>query len=69
MVAAWEERLTALGRRLAAGDFRPTPSRPPGGKKGPVNIAPTVNLRLSPAPPRKRKRCREDSRAAPKRLQ
>ncbi|MHB8069625.1 MAG: PD-(D/E)XK nuclease family protein [Desulfobaccales bacterium] len=32
VVAAWEARLAALGRRLAAGDFRPQPAPAPQGK-------------------------------------
>ena len=33
VIAAWEERLAALGRRLAAGDFCPQPAPAPQGKK------------------------------------
>lgn len=33
VIAAWEERLAALGRRLAAGDFHPQPAPAPQGKK------------------------------------
>jgi exodeoxyribonuclease-5 len=33
VTAAWEERLAALGRRLAAGDFSPEPFPAPQGKK------------------------------------
>jgi ATP-dependent helicase/nuclease subunit B len=33
VVAAWEERLAALGKRLAAGDFCPEPFPAPQGKK------------------------------------
>ncbi|MFZ5453464.1 MAG: PD-(D/E)XK nuclease family protein, partial [Thermodesulfobacteriota bacterium] len=32
VLAAWKERLVALGRRLAGGDFSPQPSPPPQGK-------------------------------------
>ncbi len=32
VIAAWEARLAALGRRLAAGDFRPQPAPAPQGK-------------------------------------
>jgi RecB family exonuclease len=32
VTAAWEERLAALGRRLAAGDFGPEPAPAPAGK-------------------------------------
>ncbi len=33
VIAKWEERLASLGRRLAAGDFRPQPAPAPQGKK------------------------------------
>jgi RecB family exonuclease len=33
VVAAWEERLTALGQRLKAGDFAPRPAPAPQGSK------------------------------------
>ncbi len=33
VIAAWEARLAALGRRLAAGDFHPEPAPAPEGKK------------------------------------
>jgi exodeoxyribonuclease-5 len=34
VIAAWEERLAALGRRLAAGDYSPQPTPAPQGRKG-----------------------------------